>query len=142
MINPSCKPDADAMSATSMTSNDPIQYQRELKWRRHPSLTDIRSAQFRLRESIFPSPSASMSSFSSTSSGVAGIGHSSGIAVKWVGLQILNAFDSLEMRRRRWIIQKILKKIEKIPADKRAAWLLKNERKMNRVFEDLLELSL
>lgn len=66
----------------------------------------------------------------------------SGKAVKWVGLQILNTFDSIEIHRRRWVIQRFFKKIDELPIDKRSLWLMENDRKVNRTIEDLLELTL
>jgi hypothetical protein len=62
--------------------------------------------------------------------------------VKWVGLQILDAFDSLEICRRRWVIRRFLKQIEGVAPDKRGAWLALKQHKVDRATEDLLELTL
>ena len=56
-------------------------------------------------------------------------------------MQFLNMFVPLEIRRRRWIVQRVVKRIEEIPADQRARWLSKKH-KIYHVIEDILELSL
>jgi hypothetical protein len=78
---------------------------------------------------------------STASSGVPGIGYLSGKAAKWVGIQILNAFVPLEICRRRWVIRRLLKRIEKIPIEECAGWLVREERNITHAVEDLLELS-
>jgi hypothetical protein len=93
--------------------------------------------QFRLRESV-----ASSSSYaSSASSGVPGIGYLSGKGVKWVGLKILDVIAEVEIRRRRRLIPKLVKRIGNLPADQRTEWMVKNQPQMNRTIEDILELS-
>lgn len=130
--------DSDSISVISTTASHTIQYQRAS---RSLSLVDLRSAQQRLYKSISSSSSSETSSFSSASSGVAGIGHTSGKFVKWTGIKILNAVGSLEMRRRRWVIRRFLKRIQDISLDDRGVWLMKKKRKVDHAIEDLLELS-
>lgn len=81
-------------------------------------------------------------SASTASSGIPGIGYQSGKVIKWVGTQIIDALLPLEIFRRRMLIKILLKKIERVPFHRRAPWLVKKERTMNRAVEDLLELSL
>jgi hypothetical protein len=56
-------------------------------------------------------------------------------------MQILNAFVPLEIRRRRWLIRKLVKRMDKISTEAGAEWLIKNERKVTHAVENLLELS-
>jgi hypothetical protein len=91
----------------------------------------------RIRDSV----STSVSSGSTVFSVVPGIGYLSGKAIKWVGMQILNGIVPLEIRRRRWVIRKLVRHMDAIPAGDRATWVLRNERKISRTIENLLELS-
>jgi hypothetical protein len=92
----------------------------------------------RLRDSL---SSTSVVSTTTASSGVPGIGYVSGKGVKWLGERILNAFVPLEIRRRRWVIRRLVKRIDKIPVEQCAVWLVKKESKITRAVENLLELS-
>jgi hypothetical protein len=94
--------------------------------------------QSRLRESA---ASSSAYTFSSTSSSIPGIGYLSGKGIKWVGLKVLDAFAGVELRRRRWMISRLVKKIDEIPADDRTRWITKKQHQINRTIQDLLELS-
>jgi len=93
--------------------------------------------QSRLRESA----ASSSYTFSSTSSGIPGIGYLSGKGIKWVGLKMLDAFAGVELRRRRWMISRLVKKIDEISADDRTRWIAKKQHQINRTIQDLLELS-
>lgn len=62
--------------------------------------------------------------------------------MKWVGSQILNSLVPLEIRRRRWVIRQIIKKLGQVPMNDRAEWVVKRGKKINRALDDLLELSL
>jgi len=86
--------------------------------------------------------SGSVNTHSSASSGIAGIGHHSGKAIKWMGLQTLKGFRVIEIIRRRWVIERLVKEMGKLDADGWEQWLVKKERKVRRTAEDLLELSL
>lgn len=132
---------SDLASIRSTRSRNTIQYQRPFRWQSNPSLTDYRSMQVRLRDSINASSTSSLSA-SSGSSGIPGIGYMSGKAVKWVGMQILNSFVPLEIRRRRWVIHRFIKRLGEVPVDKRAEWVTKKEHKAVRVVEDILELTM
>lgn len=55
---------------------------------------------------------------------------------------MLDAVVPLEIRRRRWVIKNIVKRIAKVPEADRAEWLIVNQSEVNRSIEDLLELSL
>lgn len=93
--------------------------------------------QSRLRKSV-----ASLSSYTSlASSGIPGIGYLSGKGVKWVGLKMPDVIAELEIRRRRRLISKLVKRIRNLPADQRIEWMVKNQSQMNRTIEDVLELS-
>lgn len=93
--------------------------------------------QSRLRKSV-----ASLSSYTSlASSGIPGIGYLSGKGVKWVGLKMLDVIAELEIRKRRRLISKLVKRIRNLPADQRIEWMVKNQSQMNRTIEDVLELS-
>jgi len=94
----------------------------------------------RLHHSLATTSSSALSS-STTSSGVSGIGYVSGKVVKWVGLRLLDGYAFMEIRRRRWVIKRFVKRIEDVSKDERAEWLVKRERKVNRTMDDLLELS-
>ena len=141
-IIPSTQPPAqsNATPVMSKTSRSTIQYQPPFRWSRNPSLTDLRSIRGRLHDSVASSSSFSFS-LSTASSGTPGIGYLSGQGLKWLGMQFLNMFVPLEIRRRRWMVQRVVKRIEEIPADQRARWLSKKH-KIYHVIEDILELSL
>ncbi|KIM79891.1 hypothetical protein PILCRDRAFT_10061 [Piloderma croceum F 1598] len=128
---------SDAASVSSTTSRSMIQYQRHFRLQGNPSLTDLRSMQCRLRESM-----ASSSCVSSASSGVPGIGYLSGKGVKWIGLKMLDVIAAVAIRRRRHLIPKLVKRIRNLPADQRTEWMVKNQPQMNRTIQDVLELSL
>jgi hypothetical protein len=106
----------------------------------NPSLTDIRSMRNRLRKSV-SSPSTSGISSSTTSSGTPGIGYLSGKAVKCVGLRILSGIGALEIRRRRWLIRRLVNQAGRIPEDRLVTWLMARSPTMTRAMEDLLELT-
>jgi hypothetical protein len=128
---------SDAASITTTRSGRTIQYQRPFRLGNF-GLTDLRSMRTRLHDSV---PSTSGSSSSIASSGVRGIGYLSGKAVKWVGMQILDGFVPLEIRRRRWIIRGLMKRMDVIPFEERAPWIVRNVRKISHAIENLLELS-
>lgn len=96
--------------------------------------------QVRLRNSVASSSNTAFSS-SAASSGIPGIGYLSGKVVKWVGLQILEGLNAVEILRRQWVIHRLVKRMGGIPADQRAEWIVKREEKINRKVDDLLELS-
>jgi hypothetical protein len=56
-------------------------------------------------------------------------------------MQILNAFVPLEIRRRRWLIRRLVNRMDNMSTKEGAEWLSKNEQKITRVVENLLELS-
>jgi hypothetical protein len=126
---------SDVRSIGSTSSRYTIQYQRPFQVKANPSLTDLRSAQVRLRHSI------TISMLSSESSGMPGIGYLSGKVVKWVGMQMLKAFTSIEIYRRRWIIGKLVKEMGKMDLSRRGDWLVEKQREINRAVDDMLELS-
>ena len=137
----SISPFQSEMSSTlSTNSSCTIPYQRPSSFQGNQSLTDLRSMQTTLRNSLAVSSRSSMS-MSTISSEVTGIGYLSGRAIKWVGMQILDGLVPLEIRRRRWAIRKLVKQIANIPDAERAQWLVANETRVNRSLEDLLELS-
>jgi hypothetical protein len=80
-------------------------------------------------------------SSSSASSGIPGPGYLSGKAIKWIGEKVLEAYASLEIRRRMWVIGRLMKRLEKEPEETRWKWLLQREKSVNRLVDDLLELS-
>lgn len=141
ILPPKASTSEDAESVLSWASNRTTHYQRSFQWQSNLSLTDFRSMQMRLSSST-ASSSNSVFSSSTASSGVPGIGHLSGKAVKWVGSQILNSLVPLEIRRRRWVIRQIIKKLGQVPMNDRAEWVVKRGKKINRALDDLLELSL
>lgn len=47
----------------------------------------------------------------------------------------------MEIRRRRWVIRRLLKRLQRIALDARGVWLMKKKQKIDRAIEDLLELS-
>lgn len=96
--------------------------------------------QVRLRNSVASSSNTAFSS-SAASSGIPGIGYLSGKVVKWVGLQILEGFNAVEILRRQWVIHRLVQRMGGIPADQRAEWIVQREEKINRKVDDLLELS-
>lgn len=128
---------SDAASVRTTRSGRTIQYQRPFRLG-HLSLTGLRSTQIRFRNSI---SSTSVSWSSIASSGVPGIGYLSGKVVKWVGMQILNGIVPLEIYRRRRAIHELVRQMDVIPVADRAAWVVRNERKVSRAIENLLELS-
>jgi hypothetical protein len=96
----------------------------------------------RLRSSIASSSSNSVSSNTTASSGIAGIGYVGGKAVKWIGLQILNSMDMLVRRQRKYTIRRFIQKMGVISNHNRAVWIVREEKKINHIVEDLLELSM
>ena len=54
---------------------------------------------------------------------------------------MLDAFAGVELRRRRWMISRLVKKIDEISADDRTRWIAKKQHQINRTIQDLLELS-
>jgi hypothetical protein len=129
---------SNAASVTSTASRSTVQYQRRFRLQGNPSLTDLRSMQCRLRESV---ASSSSSFLSSASSGIPGIGYLSGKGIKWVGLKMLDAFSQVELYRRRQMIPRLVARIRNIPADERTAWIVSNRNQIYRSLEDILELS-
>lgn len=138
-IDPSSKhPDqSDNDSTKSTSSRSTIQYQRHFRLRGNTSLADLRSIKRRLRDSVISTTSTA----STASSGVPGIGYLSGKGIKWVGIQMLNVIVPLEMRRRRQVIRKFIKRMAELPVEKRAIWLIRRARKVTYILEDLLEFS-
>lgn len=135
-----CPSQSETVSILSTRSSRTIQYQRSFRLTSNPSLTDLRSIRTNLRGSLTSSHESS-TSISTTSSGIPGIGNLSGRAVKWVGMQMLDALVPLEVCRRRRVIRKLVKQIANIPKARRAEWLIVHEKRVNRSLEDLLELS-
>lgn len=122
----------------SIRSSSTVQYQRPFRWQRHFNLADVRSTQVRLSSY----PATSTRATSSESSGVPGISYLSGKAFKWLGVQILNGVvGRLVVFCRRHIINGLINPLKPAPCQDRAQWLLKRERTVSRVVEDLLELS-
>jgi len=54
---------------------------------------------------------------------------------------MLDAFAAVEIRRRRRLIPKLVRRVANLPTDERTGWMSKNQRQMNRAIEDILELS-
>jgi hypothetical protein len=69
------------------------------------------------------------------------IGYGLGSAALWVGMHMLDLFGELEIRRRRWVIGKFLKTMERIADRDRAKWILSKKQQVDHVVVDLLELS-
>ena len=76
-------------------------------------------------------------SSSTASSGVPGIGYLSGKAVKWLGLQILSGFATVQIYRRQWVIHRLAKQVENMPGERRTEWIFKRERDINHKIEEL-----
>jgi len=57
-------------------------------------------------------------------------------------MQILAAVEPMVIFRRRRVISGVIKQLERIPDQNRSQWIFKRERKINRVVEDLLELTM
>ena len=93
-----------------------------------------------LRTSVSASSSSAMSS-STASSGVPGIDYLSGKAAKWLGLQILSGFATVQIYRRQWVIHRLAKQMKNMPCERRTEWIVNLERDINRKIDDLLELS-
>jgi len=107
-------------------------YERPFQVRFHnPSLTDIRSWR----------GSLSSDGMSSLSSGIPGPGYLCGKAIKWVGEKILDAVTRLEIRRRVWVIGRLIKYIKEAPLGDLQNLVLKQEKSLHRLVDDLLELS-
>lgn len=133
-------PDAtETFSLLTSTSVTIAEYQRPFRWRLNTNLTELRSARNQIQESS-RATSSDMTS-STTSYFVPGIGSVSGKAVRWVGSQILSSISSIEIRRRRWLIQKLITKIERLPTPERAKVMLENQTQLKRAIDDLVELS-
>jgi hypothetical protein len=126
--------ESDVVSVRSLETQRIAQYQRPFRWGCNLSLTDLRSVRTRLSNSNI--------STSTGSSGVPGIGYQSGKVVKWFGVQMLGAISQLVIFRRRRVIKMLIKRIETIPRLQRSEWVLKNEGKINRAVEELLELTM
>jgi hypothetical protein len=94
----------------------------------------------RLHEST-PSSSTSGLSFSTASSGIPGVGYLSGKAVKWVGVKILSSLEAVEIRRRIWLIRRLIKRASQIPEDQLVPWLMTRNCAVTRTIEDLFELT-
>jgi hypothetical protein len=122
--------ESDANSIHSTSSRNIIAYQRPFHFHRNLSLTDIRSLRNRLS-------SDSLSSLSFQS----GIGSLSGKAIKWFGEKMLDAITPLEIRRRVWLIGRMVKRLEKLPPGKAHTLFFKKDKSFDRLLDDLLELS-
>jgi hypothetical protein len=123
---------SDSEFVPSGRSRNSITYQRPFRFQINPSLTDIRS----WRNSL----SSDEESF--TSSVTPGIGYLSGTAIKWVGEKILDlAITPLAVRRRIWVINRMINRMEKEPIDKFEKRILRKETSLHRLVDDLLELS-
>jgi hypothetical protein len=120
---------SDVDSIRSSSSVNTITYQRPFRFQLNPSLTDIRCWR------------RSLSSDSASSSVTPGIGYHSGTAIKWVGKRILDAVTPIEIRRRLWTINRLIKALEKEPYDSLPNLALRKLKSIDRFAEDLLELS-
>jgi hypothetical protein len=69
------------------------------------------------------------------------MGYLTGKAIKWLGIQILNAVEPLVIFSRRRAIGGVIKQLKNVHGQDRANWILQRERKINRTVEDLLELT-
>jgi hypothetical protein len=58
-----------------------------------------------------------------------------------VGEKILDIVLPLEIRRRVWVIKRFIMRMEKTSDAARLSWLIKREKSVYRVVDDLLELS-
>lgn len=105
-----------------------IVLQKHFHFRPNPSLSDLRSWH----------NSLSASSLTSVNPGP---GYLSGKAIKWVGEKILDALTPLEIRRRMWLIERFVRHLEGQPAETRWKWLVQRKKSVNRLVDDLLELS-
>lgn len=136
----SASPDAtETLSLLTSSSVTVIEYQPPVQWHLAPNLTELRSARHQIQGSTRASSSDVTSS--TTSSFVPGIGSVGGKAVRWVGYQILNSISSIEIRRRRWLIRKLVTKIERLPTPERAKIMVENQTQLKRAIDDLIELS-
>src|SRR5262249_51386678 len=59
----------------------------------------------------------------------------------WVGKQIISLTVTIEGRYRIWRAGRLTKRMEKVPGADLESWLVKHEKPVNRVVDDLLELS-
>lgn len=85
--------------------------------------------------------SHSLSTLSTASSGVPGIGYLSGKTVKWTGTNILKAVDAVVILKRQHFIKQLATEVEALDADDLAVWLVQKERKLSRAIGYILELS-
>lgn len=134
------KLESESASIRSMSSSNTTEYRQHFRWQTNPSLMDLRLAKNELRQSLTSLSSSELSS-STASSVVPGIGYMSGKVVKWVGLQILDGLGALEIRRRRWIIRRLMAQMSAVPESQIETWVMKREAQVNHTIEDLVELT-
>jgi hypothetical protein len=109
-----------------------MRYKRPFRLKRNISLTDLQS----WRRSC----SSDGNSFS-TSSHLPGIGYFSGKAIKWIGEKMLDIITPIEINRRAWVINRLLKTLEKQSFDSLPDKVFLKKKSIHRLVNDLLELS-
>jgi hypothetical protein len=119
----------DTGSVHSVASKNVIAYKRPFVSLSNPSLSDIRS----WHDSLSTRESAG-------SSGNPGLGYISGLILKRASEKMLGLFMPLEIRRRLWVMGRLIKRMEK-EQDNSSKWLEKRKRALNRLVDDVLELS-
>jgi hypothetical protein len=123
-------------SSYSTSSHISMRYKRPFRLKRNISLTDLQS----WRRSCSSDGDSFSTSFS-TSSHHPGIGYFSGKAIKWIGEKILDIITPIEINRRAWVINRLLKTLEKQSSDSLPDKIFLNKKSIHRLVDDLLELS-
>jgi hypothetical protein len=106
-------------------------YQRPSKFTLKPDLTDLRSWRNNLSDRSINSGAPTVPSFHCYA----------GTAVEWIGDKILSSIFAVESYRRLWRAGKLTKRMKRVPGTALESWLVKHEKQVNQLLNDLLELS-
>jgi hypothetical protein len=128
---PQSQCDSDVKSIQSNRSRNTITYNRPFTLKHNPTLTDLRS----LRNTL------SSASSNDSSSIQRGIGYYSGKGIYWVGKKMLDVVMPLEICRRVWMMKRFVKSVEQCSLEDRFKESLWKQKKIDRILDDILELS-
>ena len=72
---------------------------------------------------------------------VSSIGYYTGYVPRWLGAKLLSFIVAIDSRRRIWKAGRLIQRTEKVPGATLEVWLVKNQKSVNELIDDLLELS-
>jgi hypothetical protein len=61
--------------------------------------------------------------------------------MKWLGKKLLSSLMAVESRRLVWSAGRMLRSMDKVPGDELQSWMVARQQKIDRLLDDLLELT-